>query len=128
MKTVEAVGTIDVSSARPVAPDRPRQSSPVSSPEAVASAKTGRGPEKTDNQDALEKEGVKKIADRLNRMGHIFNRKIRFEVPMDSRDVIVKIIDKETGQVIRQIPPPELVKLATRMEEIYGMIFKGNSG
>jgi len=127
MKPLEAVGSINVSSIRPVEPDRPPQSPPVSPPEAVASAKTGRGPEKTENQGALEKDRVKEIADRLNRMGHIFNRKIRFEVPFDSEDVIVKIIDQETGQIIRQIPPPELVKLATRMEEIYAMIFKGNS-
>jgi flagellar protein FlaG len=127
MKPVEAIGSIDVFSARPVEPDRPPQSPPVSPSEAVASAKTGRGAEKTDNQGNLEKERVKKIVDRLNRMGHIFNRRIRFEVPSDSQDVIVKIIDQETGHVIRQIPPPELVKLATRMEEIYGIIFKGNS-
>jgi flagellar protein FlaG len=71
---------------------------------------------------------AKEIADRLNRMTNLFNRRIQFEVPfevpVEHEDVLVKIIDRETGQVIRQIPPDELVKLAERMEEIYGMIFR----
>lgn len=125
MKPLDAIGTIEVSSNQQVE----WQSSPQPSPEKIDAIST---PEKADQarvdaEKGTERERVKKITDRLNRMSNLFSRKIKFEVPLESKgskDVIVKIIDRETGQVIRQIPPPELVKLAERMEEIYGMIFR----
>ena len=70
-----------------------------------------------------DKESVKRMVDRLNHMNRVLDRKIQFEVAEETEDVIVKIVDRETGHTIRQIPPPELVKLATRMEQIHEIIF-----
>jgi len=35
---------------------------------------------------------------------------------------VVKVINKETGKVIRQIPPEEMLKIAKRMEEMSGIL------
>jgi len=37
--------------------------------------------------------------------------------------VIVKVVDTKTNEVIRQIPPEEVVKLAQQMEDLKGLIF-----
>lgn len=120
MKPLDAIGSIDsyqqqVEWQAPP-PKAPGKKETVSVPNDKVKGKEG------------AKGQVKEIADRLNRMGNLFNRKIEFEVPfeipMEHEDVLVKIIDRETGQVIRQIPPPELVKLAEQMEEIYKTIFR----
>jgi flagellar protein FlaG len=71
-----------------------------------------------------DREKVRETADRLNRMSRVFDRKIQFEVSSENKDVVTKIIDRETGKVIREIPPPELVELAKRMDEIYEVIFR----
>jgi len=125
MKPLDAIGPIDVSSSQHVEWQSPAQTSPekidaISTPEKVDQARV-------DAEKEAEREKVKQITDRLNRMSNLFSRKIQFEVPWGSEDVIVKIIDRETGRVIRQIPPPELVKLAARMEEIYAIIFRTES-
>jgi len=121
MKPVETIRPIEVASFRPVrrnitygesiardvAPDRKRLDS-----------------SEVDQDKKTQREQVQNIAENLNRMSRIFDRRIRFEVPLDTKDVIAKIIDRETGKVIRQIPPDEMVELAKRMDEIHDFIFK----
>ena len=88
-----------------------------------ASEKTTNETDKAGRDREIQKEMVQKMVDRLNRMSRVLDRKIQFEVAEETEEVIVKIVDRETGHTIRQIPPPELVKLTTRMEEIHEMIF-----
>lgn len=123
MKPLDAIGSIDVSSVQQVDRYAPHPREGESIPKDVTPERVGQESEKTVHEKTAERERVKKIADRLNRMSRVFDRRIQFEVPSDSEDVIVKIIDRETGQVIRQIPPPELVKLAKQIDEIYETIF-----
>jgi flagellar protein FlaG len=40
----------------------------------------------------------------------------------DSGDIYIQVVDKETGQVVRQIPPEELRRLAETMTELTGQI------
>jgi flagellar protein FlaG len=87
------------------------------------SEKTAFRTDKTERDRETQKEMVEKMVERLNRMSRVLDRKIQFELAEETEDVIVKIVDRETGHTIRQIPPPELVKLTTRMEEIHEMIF-----
>ena len=59
------------------------------------------GTEKAEKDRAAEKDIVKKMVDRLNRMSRVMDRKIQFEVAEETEDVIVKIIDRETGHTIQ---------------------------
>jgi len=36
---------------------------------------------------------------------------------------MVTVTDKDTGEVIREIPPEEIVKFAEKFDEMVGMIF-----
>ncbi len=49
-------------------------------------------------------------------------RAIQFSVDDESGNVIIKVIDAETDEIIRQIPPEEVVRLAKRMEESVGSL------
>ncbi len=61
------------------------------------------------------KENIKKFRD-------VVRGELQFEIDRDTNMIIVKIKDKETGDVIRQIPPDVVVKLAKAMEEFLGVI------
>jgi len=52
-----------------------------------------------------------------------FNRKLQFEVDQNSNQVIVKVIDKETDKVIKEIPPEELQRLHRNIKEAIGLLF-----
>lgn len=52
------------------------------------------------------------------------NTELRLEVRKDSRDVVVKIVDPETGTVIRQIPSEEILSIRERMSKLAGVLFR----
>ena len=45
---------------------------------------------------------------------------VRFEKDDASHELIVKIVDSETDEVIRQIPPEELLSLTKQLKELQG--------
>ena len=59
----------------------------------------------------------------LERIGLVFNRKLQFIVDHNSNEVIVKVIDKETDKVIKELPPEELQRLHSNLRETIGFLF-----
>jgi flagellar protein FlaG len=49
--------------------------------------------------------------------------KLNFSVDPETQTVIAKVINGQTGKIIREIPPPELLALAKSMKEMEGLLF-----
>ncbi|MGY2460634.1 flagellar protein [Vreelandella sulfidaeris] len=49
-------------------------------------------------------------------------RGLEFELSEDTSRVITRVVDRESGEVIRQIPAEEVLKIAERLEEMQGQI------
>ncbi len=47
---------------------------------------------------------------------------VRFENDKPSGSMVVKVVDRETNEVIRQIPPEELLDLTKRLNDLRGNI------
>lgn len=47
---------------------------------------------------------------------------VRFENDRDSKQLVVKVVDRETDEVIRQIPAEELLGLTKRLDDLRGNI------
>ncbi len=47
---------------------------------------------------------------------------VRFENDSDLGELVVKVVDQKTDEVIRQIPPEELLHLTQRLEDLRGNI------
>ena len=45
-------------------------------------------------------------------------RNLQFKVDDETNELVVKIVDKESGDVIRQIPSEEMLSLIKRMQEL----------
>ena len=55
-----------------------------------------------------------------------FDRRLQFVVDQQSRDVTVKIIDRQTDKVIKELPPEELRRLHEGIREsIVGSLYDG---
>ncbi|WP_447527353.1 flagellar protein FlaG [Vreelandella sp. TE19] len=50
------------------------------------------------------------------------DRGVEFEVSEEASRIIARVIDRETGDVIRQIPSEEVLEVAKRIEEMKGGI------
>lgn len=69
----------------------------------------------------LTKENVKDIADTLNSAAKSLNTKVSFSVHEKTNRIIMKITDVQTGDVVREIPPKEMIRLLEHMHELIGM-------
>jgi flagellar protein FlaG len=52
---------------------------------------------------------------KLQSDANIFNRKLSFSMHKDLNRVVIRVLDSETGAVIRQLPPDQILHM---MEEI----------
>ncbi len=53
----------------------------------------------------------------------VASTKITFDVDEATGQSVVRVLNKETGELIRQVPPEELLILAAKMEQLTGLIF-----
>ena len=63
----------------------------------------------------------------INELVHELQRELHFAVDHNSGDTIIKVVDRETEEVIRQIPSEEVVRLRQRLEEVAGVLFDGSA-
>jgi flagellar protein FlaG len=63
------------------------------------------------------------ITRNLEQISLSFNRRLQFVVDHQSNEVTVKVIDKTTDKVIKVLPPEELQRLHSRIEETIGFLF-----
>jgi flagellar protein FlaG len=67
---------------------------------------------------ALE-QAVSKVKEAVQQAGS----KLQIEVDPDLERVIVKILKGDSGEVIRQIPPKEVIDLAKNLSGVKGVLF-----
>ena len=60
---------------------------------------------------------------KLEQISVAFDRRFKFEIDQDSREIIIKVIDNETDKVIKELPPEELRRLHNRISETIGFLF-----
>jgi len=70
----------------------------------------------------VKKQDFNTAIDSVNEYVEMFNNKVSFTIDDKSREII-HVYDNETGDLIRQIPPKEMIELVDKLEEIAGIIF-----
>jgi flagellar protein FlaG len=63
------------------------------------------------------------VAADLERVSLAFNKKLQFVVDQRSNEVTVKVIDKATDKVIKELPPEELQRMHDKLKETIGFLF-----
>ncbi len=71
----------------------------------------------------VDSKQLKNAMDKLNKVLELFNVERRFVIDDRTKEIVVKIIDKSSGEVILQIPPEEALERYYRMEQFIGLIF-----
>jgi flagellar protein FlaG len=76
----------------------------------------------SEDQKKQELIDTEQAMERVISAAKFFNRKIHLEVEKDLNMMIVKVIDGETDEVIRQIPAEELVELSNNADDLKGLL------
>ena len=63
------------------------------------------------------------ILDRIKEISHDGYYSIRFEKNTEFDRIVVKIVDRNTDEVIREVPPEEILRVKSKLTEFSGNIF-----
>lgn len=85
---------------------------------AVAATGTTEKPSATMQQD------VDQAVQQMNDTLQALSQKLEFSVDKDTEAFVVKVVDKETKEVIRQIPSEDMLNLAKALDKLQGLLIK----
>ena len=69
-------------------------------------------------------EDVAKAGEAINKTIQAASQNLEFSVDKDTHTVVVKIIDQQTKQVLRQIPTEEAMDIAKSLDKLQGLLIK----
>jgi flagellar protein FlaG len=56
-----------------------------------------------------------------NEIGQMLKRTLKFSIDDRTERVVVKIVDEESGEVVRQVPPQEMLRIAAHLKQLREM-------
>lgn len=75
-------------------------------------------------QAQLSSEAAKQVARQINDFLNASSSNLQFLVDAESSKVLVRIVDVETNEVIRQIPSEEMLVLSRAMDQMPGLLIQ----
>ncbi|GGY70083.1 flagellar protein FlaG [Pseudoduganella albidiflava] len=125
--TIDPLGLAALRSERAFAaqaPVPPASRTPVATAATTAATATGEAtppadalPATDDSDDALN-DAVSKLN------ASIHAQKLEFSIDEDSKRTIVKVIDSETKEVVRQMPTKEALEIAKSLDKAFGLLIR----
>ena len=71
----------------------------------------------------MSTEEVKEVVESFQEMSETIQTKLSFSVHEENNEIIVKIFDKESEELIRQFPSDEMLSLQDKMSDLAGFLF-----
>ncbi|GJM45295.1 MAG: hypothetical protein DHS20C21_21370 [Gemmatimonadota bacterium] len=62
-----------------------------------------------------------RLVEEANANLKVLNEKLGFQVHEGTGQIVVQIVNRENGEVVRESPPKEFLDLAARMKEMVGL-------
>ncbi|MDI3516314.1 MAG: flagellar protein FlaG [Thermotogota bacterium] len=66
---------------------------------------------------------VEELQKKFEKLLELFRGEAEFSVDKEIDRIVVKIKDRESGEIIRQIPPEVALKIARSIKELIGLLF-----
>lgn len=60
----------------------------------------------------------------INKTMQAMSQKLEFSIDTDSKRPIVKVVDQETNEVIRQMPTAEALEIAKALDRVRGLLIR----
>jgi len=123
---MEAIGSIKAHEVRASEAIMPERQASLRKQEEADELKNKRS---TDGKPALQggaaednQTKIEHIAEAMDSFVKSIQRDLDIQVHRGTGRTVVKVLSRETGEVIREIPPKELLELASKMEEMAGVL------
>ncbi|MBC3809055.1 flagellar protein FlaG [Undibacterium seohonense] len=76
------------------------------------------------SQKTYTREQVNEAVEAINKTIQAASQNLEFSVDKDTSNVIVKVIDQQTKEVLRQIPTEEALEIAKSLDRLQGLLIK----
>ncbi|WP_434511456.1 flagellar protein FlaG [Desulfitobacterium sp. AusDCA] len=76
----------------------------------------------TSAREEVPREEVEKATDKLNRLMSLIDKRRVFQIHEQSHQLIIKIIDEKTNEVVDEIPPKRLLDILSSITQIVGIL------
>ncbi len=80
------------------------------------------GGQKEEQNEVPNEEQLAETVSHVNEYVQNMQRNLEFDVDEESNRTIIRVTDAESGELIRQIPSEEFLKLAEKMEDMDGLL------
>ncbi|MEN3186781.1 MAG: flagellar protein FlaG [Atribacterota bacterium] len=70
---------------------------------------------------ALSKEKLVHLVKQMNTVMEALSIEARFSVHQPTHAIVVTLINRDTGEIVRQIPPEKLLDMVARLRELAGL-------
>jgi flagellar protein FlaG len=77
---------------------------------------------RVDSEAAKKKLQPEEILDQIKALTEDGTYSVRFEMKDKSNQMVVRLVDVESGEIIRQLPPEELIDLTEHLKELRGSL------
>ena len=74
-------------------------------------------------ESAHNEEKIKRMADAMDSYVNSIQHDLNIQVHDETGKIMIQVISRNTGKVIREIPPEKLLDLAAKMDEMTGVLF-----
>ena len=71
----------------------------------------------------LSEADLKTMIEKLEKGIRQFNRRLKFDINKEINRIVIKVIDRDTDKIIREIPPSEIQNLLMRIREAIGLLY-----
>ena len=75
----------------------------------------------------MTSQDVMEVLDSFQDMSKTIQTKLNFTVHEENNEIVIKVIDKESNQLIRQFPSDEMLNLQDKMRDMAGFLFNANA-
>jgi flagellar protein FlaG len=75
-----------------------------------------------DQQGAQASDRTAALVEEMNRAARALNARVSFSIDQRTAKVVIRVIDGETNEVLRQIPPEEMLRVAAQMQQLLGVL------
>jgi len=69
------------------------------------------------------KEIAKAVEEMQQRLDALGNTRLNFRVQEKPNEVVVQVTDRQSGELVRQFPSEEALKLRAKLQELTGLLF-----
>ncbi|MEW6447586.1 MAG: flagellar protein FlaG [Bacillota bacterium] len=78
--------------------------------------------EKTEGDKAVDVGQLQDFVNRLNLMLELTWYDLRFQIHDATHEIMVQVVNRDTGEVVREIPPKKILDMWAEMKRLIGML------